>query len=319
MQSMKYNVFIATHPFGLCGDKHVKMLEETGWNIVYNSLGRRLSGNDVESMLNGVHAVIAGTEPYTKDTLKFAKDLRVISRVGVGVDNVDFNICREKNIVVTYTPEAPADGVADLTVSQIINLLRGILISDRSVRDGKWNRIVGKLVSEVKIGIMGAGRIGSRVISRLKSFGGSNIYVCDIIKKDIVDVIWVDKEEMFKICDIVTIHIPLNKNNYHCVGVKEMSSMKSGSFIINTSRGKIIDEKALEILLCNKHLGGAAIDVFGKEPYSGVLQELDNVILTAHIGASTYRSRFMMEYEAVEDCIRVLNGQTPLRVAIEDE
>jgi D-3-phosphoglycerate dehydrogenase len=316
---MNYNILIATHPFGLCGDKHVKMLEETGWNIIYNSLGRRLSGNEVKSMLSSVHAVIAGTEPYTQETIKFANNLKVISRVGVGLDNIDFNACREKNIVVTYTPEAPADGVADLTVSQIINLLRGILISDKSVRDGKWNRILGKLVSEVKIGVMGAGRIGGRVINRLKSFGGSNIYVCDIVKKDINNVIWVSKEEMFKTCDVVTIHIPLNKNNYHCVGFKEMSSMKGGSFIVNTSRGPVIDETAIESLLYNRHLGGAAIDVFEKEPYSGVLKEFDNVILTAHIGASAYRSRFMMEYEAVEDCVRVLNGETPLRIAVEDE
>ena len=312
-------ILIATYPFGLCGRKPVEMLEQTGWDILYNSLGRRLSGNDVNNMIHDVDGIIAGTEPYTRFAVENANNLKIISRVGVGLDNIDFNICREKNIIITYTPEAPADGVADLTVSQIINLLRGILISDRSVRDGKWNRILGKLVSEVKIGVMGVGRIGGRVINRLKAFGGNNIYVCDIVKKDIGDVIWVSKEEMFKICDIVTVHIPLNKNNYHCVGFKEMSSMKSGSFIINTSRGPVIDETALESLLYNKHLGGAAIDVFEKEPYSGVLKEFDNVILTAHIGASAYRSRFMMEYEAVEDCIRVLNGMSPLRLAVEDE
>lgn len=315
---MKYNILIATYPFGLCGNKHVKMLEKTGWNIKYNSLGRRLKADEVRNMLRGIHGVIAGTEPYNESTIKYAKDLKVISRVGVGVDSVDFKTCKEKGITVTYTPEAPSEGVADLTLAQIVNLLRGITISDRSVRDGRWNRILGYLVSEVKIGVLGVGRIGSRVIRRLRSFNVDPVYACDLEPKNIDGVYWLTKEELFEVCDLVTIHIPMNKNNYHCVGLEEMSLMKPGSFVINTSRGPIVDEKALESLLLNKHLGGAALDVFEKEPYEGVMTELDNVIFTAHIGASAHHSRFMMEYGAAEDCIRVLSGKEPLRPVPEE-
>ena len=161
---MKYNVLIATYPYGLCGDGCVKLLEKSGWKIKYNSLGRRLTGNEVRDMLPGIHAVVAGTEPYNQDTIEYAKDLKVISRVGVGLDNVDFKECEEKGIVVTYTPEAPSEGVADLTVAQIINLLRGIILSDKSVRERRWKRILGSLVAENKIGILGVGRIGKRVI-----------------------------------------------------------------------------------------------------------------------------------------------------------
>ncbi len=314
---MTYNILIATYPFGLCGNKHVEMLENTGWNIHYNSLGRRLKLNEVKNMLNGMDAVIAGTEPYNEDTLRDSSNLKIICRVGVGLDNIDFEVCRQKNIIVTYTPEAPSEGVADLTVGQMINLFRGILVSDKSVREGRWNRILGSLLQEKKIGILGVGRIGSRVIKRLRAFNVNPIYACDINPTYCLhdpDIVWLNKENLFKECDLVTIHIPMNKFNYHSVGIKEMTSMKQGSFIVNTSRGSVLDEKSLESLILNKHLSGAALDVFEKEPYEGIFQKLDNVILTAHIGASANQSRFLMEYQATEDCIRFLKGKKPLRL-----
>lgn len=312
-------VLIATYPFGLCGTKPVDILNNTGWEIIYNSFGRRLKGNEVCEMLKDVDGVIAGTEPYIKETIEKCKNLKVIARVGVGLDNVDYQACKDNNVVLTYTPEAPAEGVADLTIAQIINLFRGIFISDKSVKEGRWNRYLGYLLSEKKIGVLGVGRIGSRVIKRLKSFNVNPIYACDLIpKKEIEDVIWLSKEELFKTCDLVTIHIPMNKNNFHCVGMNEMSKMKEGSFIINTSRGLIVDEKELISLLYNKHLRGVALDVFENEPDVGPLKDFDNVILTSHIGASAHKSRYLMELGAVEDCIRVLKGKKPLN-KVEDQ
>lgn len=306
-------ILISTYPFGLCGEKPINILEKTGWEINYNSLGRRLKGNEVADMIKNMNGVIAGTEPYNRETIEKAKNLKVISRVGVGLDSVDFNACKDNGVILTYTPEAPAEGVADLAVAQIINLLRGIIISDKSIRNGMWKRYMGSLLSEKKIGILGVGRIGSRVIKRLKSFGVKIIYACDLIPKlEIKGIIWMKKEELFKNCDIISIHIPMNKNNYHCVSMREMSIMKEGSFIINTSRGSIVNEKELISLLYNKHLGGAALDVFENEPDVGSLKEFDNVILTAHIGASAHKSRYLMELGAAEDCIRVLNGENPI-------
>jgi D-3-phosphoglycerate dehydrogenase len=311
-------IFISTYPFGQYNQEPINILKQTGWEIKYNSLGRRLKENEVADMIIEVDGVIAGTEPYSKETLEKCKNLKVIARVGVGFDGIDFNICKQNKIIVTYTPESPADSVADLTIAQIINLLRGIFISNISVKDGKWERIMGKLIKEAKIGVLGAGRIGTRVINRLLSFD-ANLYVCDIDKIlrekfEQLNIKWVNKDELFKICDVVTVHIPLNKENYHCIDFKELSSMKTGSFIINTSRGPIINEDALVSLLHNKHLGGAALDVFGKEPYSGPLSSFDNVILTAHIGASSRESRYLMELGAAEDCIRVLSGEKPKNV-----
>ena len=288
------NILVVTYPFGLCGDKPIKLLEETGWNIHYSSLGRRLKGDEVRDMLKGMDAVIAGTEPYNKETIELAKDLKVISRVGIGLDNVDYQACVNQGIQIANTPSAPSDAVADLTVAQMLNLLRGLHISNQSVKDGRWKRITGLSIRQIKIGILGTGRIGKRVIDRLKPFG-ANILVHDTKPTLISGVYPVDKDTLFKECDLVSVHIPLNDKNYHFVGMEEFGMMKEGSYFINTSRGSVINERDLESCLLNKHLAGAALDVFEKEPYDGCMTSMDNVLLTAHIASSDRLSRYHME------------------------
>jgi len=305
------NILIVTYPFGLCGDKPIKLLEETGWNLYYSSVGRRLEGYEVRNMLKGMDAVIAGTESYDKETIEFAKDLKVISRVGIGLDNIDYQACKRQGIKVSNTPEAPSDAVADLTIAQIFNLLRSLYLSNLSVKDGRWKRITGISIKQIKVGILGVGRIGERVVNRLKPFG-ANILTCDINpNKDINGVTWVDKNTLFRESDLLSVHIPLTKNNYHFVGMEEFSIMKEGSYFINTSRGSVINERDLESCLLNKHLAGAALDVFEKEPYEGCMKDMDNVLLTAHIASSDKLSRYLMELGAVENCIKILNGEIP--------
>jgi len=315
-------ILVATYPFGFCDPQSRNILEKTGWKIIYNSFGRRLKGVEVGNMIENCDGVIAGTEPYTAEILEKTKNLKILARVGIGLDNIDYNTCKKLGITVTFTPEAPSDSVADLTIAQIINLVRKINISNKSVKEGRWYRTLGELISKIKIGVLGVGRIGKKVIERLQPFGPI-IYAYDI-KPDKKfglknNLIWVEKDQLFSLCDLVTIHIPLNKKNYHYVSLKEFTKMKEGSYIINTSRGKIINEKDLEFCVKNKHLGGVALDVFEEEPYRGCLVNFDNVLLTAHIGASARYSRFRMEYEAAEDCIRVIRGQKPLRLVTEKD
>ncbi len=305
---------VTTSPFGACNPEPREILERRDLQVRYNPFGRRLRAEEVRDLIVDCHGIIAGTEPYTREIIERCTNLEVIARVGVGLDNVDFQACQDNGVAVTYTPEAPADGVADLAVGQIINLLRGIYTSNASVRNGYWKRIMGKLISEVKIGVLGVGRIGKRVIRRLNGFG-ADIYACDLAR-DLkfgkkYDVKWLDKQELFATCDLVTIHIPMSANNYHCVSYEEMSIMKPDAFLINTSRGPIVDEASLASLLQNNHLGGVALDVFETEPYEGKLTEFENVIFTAHIGSSTNHSRYKMELGAATDCAKVLLGQEP--------
>jgi D-3-phosphoglycerate dehydrogenase len=217
-------------------------------------------------------------------------------------------------ISVTYTPNAPSQGVAELTLGNIINLARHVIPSDRSVREGAWNRLMGGLINDLTIGIVGVGRIGKLVIQLLQPFR-PNLLACDI-NPDLefgekYGLKWCSKEEIFKTSDVITLHIPGSKRNHNYLDREIISRMRTGSAVINTSRGVVVDEKALYDALVQKHLSGAALDVFVHEPYEGPLRDLDNVIMTAHIAASAKGSRYLMELGAVEDCIRVLRGEQP--------
>lgn len=306
---------ITTYPFGICNPISREILEKTGWTIRYNPHNRRLKASEVKDIVMDANGIIAGTEPYTKEIVESCKNLKVISRVGVGFENVDLDVCNQRGIIVTYTPNAPVQGVAELTLGHILNLLRGIHVSDHSVRSVEWNRYIGLLVSEIKIGILGVGRIGSRVAQMLQPFS-PQLYGCDLIPNIEIgkkfNIQWVSKQDLFRICNLITIHVPLNEQNYHLVGFEEIKLMQpEESFIVNLSRGPVVDEKALLYYLKNKHLAGAGLDVFENEPYTGELTKFDNVVLTAHIGASARHTRFLMELNAAEDCVRVLSGLKP--------
>lgn len=314
-------VLLATWPFGATGRKPLDLLEETGWKLVFNPHRRRLKLDEVGDLLKNIDAVIAGTEPYTAETLCNADRLKVISRVGIGLDSVDLQYCRDHQIGVTYTPDAPSAAVAELTVANILNLSRHIHRSHRSVQEGAWNRFMGRLVQELTIGIIGVGRIGRRVINLLEAFQPT------ILANDIDPAVhnttlpntkWCSTEEIIRTADVISVHIPMCKENHHFVDRSLISNMKTGAFIINTSRGGIVDTEAIVDALAQNHLGGAALDVFENEPYEGPLTKFDNVVLTAHIGASARKSRYLMELGAVENCIRVLNNKIPNNDAIKD-
>lgn len=311
-------VLIATYPFSEAGSKPLDLLRETGWELIANPFGRRFKAGEVENFLEGVDGVIAGTEPYTEKTLAKAGRLKVIARVGIGLDNVDFDACVKRDIAVTYTPDAPSQGVAELTVANILNLSRHILASDRSVRAGAWNRLMGKLLSELVIGVVGVGRIGKKVCRLLQPFE-PKLIACDLVPDEAfgrqMGLCWASKVDLFRQADLVTLHIPNNRRNHYYVDRQTLALMKTGSALINTSRGGVVDTLALTDALAQRHLGGAALDVFEDEPYEGPLIHMDNVVLTAHIGASACASRYLMELGAAEDCVRVLRGLPPLMPA----
>jgi len=309
---MKQLIRVMTHPFGTCGARPREILEGSGHEVRYNLYHRRLKAHEVADLAREAHGLVAGTEPYTREIIAQCCNLRVIARVGVGLDNVDLAACRERGIAVTYTPEAPADAVAELTVSHILNVLRHVSESDRSVRERTWNRYLGYLVREVKIGILGVGRIGGRVARLLRPFG-AQLFGHDIRRNERLaaecNLTWMNKEDLLRTCDVVSVHLPLTDQTKHFMGPKEFAMMRPGSFLVNTARGAVVQEAALAEALISGHLAGAALDVFETEPYDGTLTQLYNVVFTAHMGASARQSRYTMELQAAEDCLRVLAGQ----------
>lgn len=219
-------VIITTYPFS-----HTHLLGN--YNVDTNPYGRRLKADEVHDVIKNYDMVIAGTEPYTPEVLKGTK-VKQIHRVGVGLDNIPQEYCKENGIIFTNTPDAPTQAVAELTISNIINLLRGVHHSDRSVRSGGWTRYMGSEISEVTIGIIGLGRIGSRLIKLLDPFYPT-IIGNDIVDKRHLGTTLTSKEEILKRSDVITLHIPGDNVDY--ISDKEFELIKPGAILINTSRG----------------------------------------------------------------------------------
>lgn len=196
---------------------------------------------------------------------------------GVGLDNVDLIAARERGIQVTYTPEAPAPAVAELTVGLILSVLRHTHRANALLHNSEWHRLMGRRIGDSTVGVIGVGRIGSRVIRLLSSFDVGRFLVNDVTPRaellGALDVDWVQSEGVFRESDIVTLHVPLTAETRGFVGHGQLDMMKAGAILINTSRGGVVDEAALLRALPEGHLGGAALDVFNQEPYSGPLTD----------------------------------------------
>jgi len=208
-------------------------------------------------------------------------------------------------IVVINTPDAPTTSVAELTLGMILTLLREIHLSDAGIRNGKWYRPMGNLLSGKTMGLIGCGRIGSCLARMLLPFG-CVILGCDPACSGHQCLEIIDLGNLLRQSDIVSLHLPYSRDTHYFMNKKRLAAMKKGSFLINASRGGLVDETALFDILKSKHLAGAAIDSFEQEPYAGPLKELNNVLLTAHIGSYAKEGRVMMEKQAVENLLREL-------------
>ena len=308
------NVLITTVPFADKNRLPLELLDAAGIEYLINPIGRKLQEDELAEMISDFDVLIAGTEPITRKVLKNASQLKFISRVGIGLDNVDLCAAREMGISVSYTPDAPAPAVAELTIGLMLSLLRSIHVANIQMHRGEWHRYFGRRISEVTIGIIGTGRIGGRVLRRLASFGTPKILVNDIhpdlklVPK--LKLEWVGKEEIYQHADLISLHLPLTPSSKKMICRNQLLKMKSDALLINTSRGGIIDENDLAEVLKSGHLGGAAIDVFEREPYSGILSQIDRCLLTSHMGSMSVDCRTRMEIEATEEAIRFLTGET---------
>ncbi len=308
---------VTTVPFGEANKLPLELMKNIELDVTINPLNRKLTENELFDLIEEYDVLVAGTEPITKKVLQKANKLKLISRVGIGVDNVDLNEAKKRGILVAYTPDAPAPAVAELTLGLMLSLLRSIHISNNLMHKGEWKRIFGRRISEVTIGIIGIGRIGSRVLRRISSFGSPQILANDI-NSDVINnskiapslkINWVSKEEIYKKADLISIHIPKTPITSNLVTKRDLKMMKSNALVINTSRGGIINENDLFEVLSNGHLGGCAIDVFDKEPYTGPLSDIQRCILTSHMGSMSVDCRSRMEIEAVEEVVRFIKGE----------
>lgn len=299
-------ILISPSSFGECSGEPISMLKEAGLEVVLNPYKRRLTSDEVLVLAKDCIGIIAGVENLDGNTLSRLRNLRVISRVGVGLENIDLKAADELGIIIKNTPQAPAQAVAELTVGLILNLLRHISLQDRLIHNKRWEKKMGCLLSGKTIGIIGIGRIGKKVAQLLKGMA-AKIVVYDLKP----DRNWAAKHkikilpfnDLLSINDIITIHVSSGNT---LLGSEEIKMMKKGAYLVNVSRGEVVEENALYNALKSGWLSGAALDVFSDEPYSGPLAELDNVILTPHIGSYARESRIKMECEAARNLLAAL-------------
>jgi len=308
-------LFVSTHPFSSTSDIPMKLIEENNIELSVNKHKRKITTQELVQDIKDAEVLVAGTEKITEEVLRNAPNLKLISRVGIGLDGINFNLCKKYGIRVTYTPDAPTMAVAELCVGMILDLARKITYIDKHIKSGIWHRYMGTLLYDKTVGIFGMGRIGKSLIHLLQPFN-VNFLVHDI-EPDfafgrLYNVKFVSKNKLLQQSDIVSINLPLKEDTKNYISITELKKMKRDAFIINTARGGIINEDDLYFALKEGIINSAGIDVFEVEPYKGRLIELENCLLSCHMGASTIDSRTDMEVQAIEEAIRYKNTE-PLK------
>lgn len=298
---------ILTSPssIGKIADTPFEILLQNGYEIVNNPFGRKLTEDEVIEYAKDCIGIVAGVESYTKRVIDSLPKLKCISRVGVGLDSIDLDYAALKGVSVVSTPDGPTRAVAELTLALTLSLLRKIPKAHYDMKNRIWKKQTGNLLFGKKVGIIGLGRIGKLVAELFSSLGN------DVIGYDLnPDVVWAksnnieicDFEKVLSSSDIISLHIPFNGAT-PLIGLNQFELMKKGVFLINLSRGGVVDESHLLNFLKNKKLGGAAIDVFSSEPYNGVLCDLENIVLTPHIGSYAAEGKLQMEIDAVNNLL----------------
>jgi lactate dehydrogenase-like 2-hydroxyacid dehydrogenase len=263
------------------------------------------------------------TEIVDDGLLNRAKKLKIVANYAVGYNNIDIPACTKKNIAVTNTPDVLTETTADLTFTLILSVAKRILEGDNMVRTNNfkgWHPmlLLGYDVSGKTLGILGAGRIGSAMAARAYGFRMQILYH-DITKNPGMEskyqAKYVSLDELLKQSDFVTIHVPLNESTTHIISTDRLRQMKNTAFLINSSRGPVIDEKALVLALKNKVIAGAGLDVFEDEPaLAPGLAELPNTVLLPHIGSATVETRDKMALMAAENIVNMSQNKIPANI-----
>lgn len=283
-------ILVTNASFAKYSKKAEKILIDYGLEIVRPD--RPINDeNDILEYLDGVVAIITGLEPITEKVISNASKLKVIGKHGIGVDNIDIEAAKKRGITVLNAPGTNKEAVADLVFGLMLSLARKIPNSDSQVRAGKWPKVFGQSVFGKTLGIIGLGAIGRSMVQRAKGFEMKVIAYDSFWNKEYAEtngVTYSSIDEILKEADFITLHVPLTPETTNSIGIEQLRNMKSTAFLINASRGGVVDEEALYRALKEGKIAGAGLDVFSTEPPTdSPLFELDNVILSPHMGGFT--------------------------------
>lgn len=276
-------------------------------NSILNLDGKRFDKRNLIDYIKDSDAIIVGLEPIDKEVLEQCPNLKIVSKYGVGLNNIDLEACKKRDITIGWTGGVNKLSVAEMTLGYMLMLCRNLFITSNELKNGIWNKSGGFQLSGKKVGIIGVGHIGKEVIRLLKPFN------CEILVNDIINqeeyykennLKEVSKEEIFKTCDIVTIHTPFDSTTDNLINKKVFETMKNSSFIINSARGGIINEDDLKYALQNNLIAGAAIDAYLEEPPTDKeLLCLPNLICTPHIGGNAQEAVEAMGLSAIKHLV----------------
>lgn len=316
MDTKNCKVLVSATTFGKNDHSLIASLTEQVGEVILNETGKPYKATQLADLLHGVDGFIAGLDEINETALVGADRLKVISRYGIGIDNVDLEYARKKKIVVTNTPGANAASVAELAIGLMLSLLRNIPEAIVTTKKGEWQRFNGFTLVGKTVGIIGFGTIGRELARRLVGFQ------CNLLAYDPylapesateLGVKLLPLEDVLSRSDVVSLHLPVTQETRKLVNLTFLSSMKPGSYLVNTARGDIVDEGALLEALQSGQISGAALDVFTEEPpdVSNPLFSNPKVLLTPHMAAHTDGSTNAMGWMSLTDCLAVLRGEEP--------
>ena len=317
---MEKKVFLTRilHDFALKELKKRYQVEVYSGKIPISQIKLRSKIKEVEGLICFPY------DKINKETIESAKNLKVISTYSVGFDHIDIEYAIKKKIRVGHTPEVLTDATANLAFSLLLDISRRVSEGDKIIRDGKWKEIYGAFdyvgvdLQGKTIGILGLGRIGETLAKRVKAFDMKITYhnrkPVSKIKEKALNVKYVSFEKLITQSDFISIHVPHTKETNHLFNMKNFKKMKKSAFLINTSRGKVVNEKDLVTALKKKMISGAGLDVFETEPIkkNHPLVKLQNVVLAPHIGSSTKETRVKMAEITIKNLNLGMNGKKPI-------
>ncbi len=298
-------IAIGPSSFASVDKSPLKVLQSKGFEVIDNPYGRKLTENEIITHLQGVDGLLAGLEPLNSNVFQQSSDLKVIARVGIGMENVDMIAAEKHDIKISNTPDGPTDAVAEMTIAAALSLSRNIVQANDALHKKQWEKSIGKGLKKANVLIVGYGRIGRKVANLFRAMG-SHILVCDplVSKNDLQSgEELLELNDGLKSADITTLHAggvePI-------LTASEFKMMKKGAIVLNSARANLIDENALINALDSGKVSSAWLDVFWNEPYAGKLTEYNQVLLTPHMSSYSVQCRKDMEMAAVKNLLRDL-------------
>lgn len=315
-----FSVLVTARVFGHYSKEPFRVLEEAGCVPAPNPWpGKRLREAEMMTLVDGVDGIICGEDEITAGVISAAGRLKVISKFGVGVDKIDQAAATRRGIAVCNAPGANSNSVADLVFGLMLAVARKLPSSDRQVRNGVWQPVVGTELWNKTIGIIGLGKIGRAVAKRAKGFdmrvlAHDAFPDADFMRRENIGA--ASLQVLFSQADFISINLPATAGTRGLIGGRELSLVKAGAILVNTARGDVVDEEALYSALSNGKLAGAGLDVFASEPpdTSSPLLGLPNVVVSPHSGAHTVEAVDRMGLAAARNAVSILTGREPVSI-----